>query len=65
MHPVEANELFVRLTAEEAAKLRGAGFDFYDWGVFDAGGNGAARFVTSWQHGEADVAPLASAIKGL
>ncbi len=32
MHPVQANELFVRLTAPEAASLRARGFDFYDWG---------------------------------
>ena len=65
LYPVQANEVFMRLTRDEAAVLRAAGFDFYDWGVFDAHGNGAARFVTSWQHGEADVAPLAAAIAEL
>lgn len=59
MYPVEANELFVRLTAEEAAKLRGAGFDFYDWG------EGAARLVVSWDQDAEAVAPLASAIGAL
>ena len=59
MYPVEANELFVRLTADEAARLRGQGFDFYDWG------EGAARLVTSWHHGSADVEPLAAAILAL
>ena len=59
MHPVEANELFVRLTAEEAAKLRGAGFDFYDWG------DGAARLVVSWDQDAEAVAPLAAAIGAL
>ena len=59
MHPVEANELFVRLTAEEAADLRAQGFDFYDWG------EGAARLVTSWDQDAAAVAPLAAAIAGL
>ncbi|MGH6693908.1 threonine aldolase family protein [Sphingopyxis sp.] len=59
MHPVEANELFVRLTAEEAAKLRGAGFDFYDWG------EGAARLVVSWDQDAEAVAPLAAAIAAL
>lgn len=59
MHPVEANELFVRLTAEEAAKLRGAGFDFYDWG------EGAARLVVSWDQDAEAVAPLAAAIGAL
>ena len=59
MHPVEANELFVRLTPEEAAKLRGAGFDFYDWG------EGAARLVVSWDQDAEAVAPLATAIGAL
>ena len=59
MQPVEANELVVRLTAEEAAKLRGAGFDFYDWG------EGAARLVVSWDQDAEAVAPLAAAIGAL
>lgn len=59
LHPVEANEIFLRLSADETARLRGAGFDFYDWG------EGAARLVTSWHHGSADVAPLAKAIRAL
>ena len=59
LHPVEANEIFLRLTGDEAARLRAAGFDFYDWGM------GAARLVTSWHHGEADVRPLADAIAAL
>ncbi|MFC3786876.1 threonine aldolase [Sphingopyxis italica] len=59
MYPVEANELFVRLTAEEAAKLRSAGFDFYDWG------EGAARLVVSWDQDADAVAPLAAAIGSL
>src|SRR3546814_8811692 len=54
LHPVEANELFVRLAAEEAARLRGAGFDFYDWGA------GAARLVVSWDQDADAVAPLAA-----
>ncbi len=59
MHPVEANELFVRLTSEEAAKLRAAGFDFYDWG------EGAARLVVSWDQDAQAVAPLVAAISAL
>ncbi len=59
MYPVEANELFLRLSADEAAALRDLGYDFYDWGA------GAARLVTSWQHTAADVAPLAKAIAAL
>ena len=59
MHPVEANELFVRLDAVEAAALRAQGFDFYDWG------DGAARLVTNWSQDAASVAPLAQALRAL
>ncbi|MGK2909103.1 MAG: threonine aldolase family protein [Sphingobium sp.] len=59
LHPVEANEIFIRVTAEEAAALRAQGFDFYDWG------QGAARLVTSWHHSAEDVQPLADAIAAL
>jgi threonine aldolase len=59
LHTVAANEIFLRLSAAEAANLRAAGFDFYDWGV------GAARLVTSWHHTAADVTPLAQAIAAL
>lgn len=59
MHPVQANEIFIRLTATEAASLRRMGFDFYDWG------ESAARLVTSWHHTAEDVAPLAKAIAAL
>lgn len=57
--PVEANELFLRVTPDEAARLRAMGFDFYDWGP------GEIRLVTSWdQRGEA-IESLAAAIAGL
>ena len=59
MHPVEANELFVRLTPAERDALRGQGFGFYDWGA------DAARFVTAWNSDPADAAALARAIAGL
>lgn len=64
LYPVQANELFLRLTPAEAAALRAQGFDFYDWGVVDENW-GTARLVTSWQHTEADVTPLARAIAAL
>jgi len=64
LYPVQANEIFLRLTPVEAAALRAQGFDFYDWGVVDENW-GAARLVTSWQHTETDVAPLARAIAAL
>ena len=59
VRPCAINELFVRLTAAEAAALRARGFDFYDWG------EGQARLVTSWDQTEADVAPLADVLAGL
>jgi len=59
IHPVEANELFLRVTVDEAASLRGQGFDFYDWGP------GEIRLVTSWDQDMGAVAKLASAIAAL
>ena len=59
VYPVEANELFLKVSAEEAASLRSEGFDFYDWAP------GEIRLVTSWdQQGEA-IARLAAAIARL
>jgi threonine aldolase len=57
--PVEANEVFVRVTAEEAERLRAQGFDFYDWGP------GEARLVTSWDSDLDAVDRLAAAIRAL
>jgi threonine aldolase len=57
--PVQANEVFLRLSAEEAADLRARGFDFYDWGV------GEARLVVSWDQEAGDIDALAAAIGAL
>ena len=57
--PVEANEIFVRVTPQEAQRLRDQGFDFYDWGP------GEARLVTSWDSDMAAVDRLAAAIRAL
>jgi threonine aldolase len=59
VYPVEANEIFLRVSADEAAALRSLGFDFYDWGV------GEMRLVTSWDQDMADVERLAAAISAL
>ncbi len=59
IHPVEANEIFITLSASEAESLRRAGFDFYDWGA------GQARLVTSWNQSAGDIRPLAEAIQAL
>jgi len=57
--PVEANEIFIRVSPAEAAALRAQGFDFYDWGP------GEARLVTSWDSDPAEVDALAAAIGAL
>ncbi|RYY23211.1 MAG: low specificity L-threonine aldolase [Sphingomonadales bacterium] len=59
VYPVEANEVFLKVSAKEAASLRALGFDFYDWGV------GEARLVVSWDQAEAAIRPLADAIAAL
>jgi threonine aldolase len=59
VHPVEANEVFLRVTPAEAASLRALGFDFYDWA------QGEARLVISWNQSEAAIRPLAEAIAAL
>ncbi|WP_375397561.1 threonine aldolase family protein [uncultured Sphingomonas sp.] len=59
VHPVEANEVFVRVAADEAAALRALGFDFYDWAP------GEIRLVVSWDQSEAAIRPLADAIAAL
>lgn len=57
--PVQANELFLAMTAEEAARLRADGFDFYDWAA------GEVRLVTSWDQPAAEIAALAGALRAL
>ncbi|MBV8973041.1 MAG: low specificity L-threonine aldolase [Sphingomonadaceae bacterium] len=57
--PVEANEVFVRLDAAEAARLRGAGFLFYDWGL---PAEGIVRLVVAWDTPPGDIDALAAAL---
>jgi threonine aldolase len=59
LHPVEANEVFVKLGAARRQALRAAGFEFYDWG---AETRGDARFVVSWDQPEQDVQALCEAL---
>jgi threonine aldolase len=59
LHPVEANEVFARLTPEDAAQLRAQGFDFYDWA------EGEVRFVVSWDQPLAETTAFAAAIAAL
>ncbi|MEO5809059.1 MAG: beta-eliminating lyase-related protein [Sphingomicrobium sp.] len=59
IHPVEANELFLRMTPSEAARLRAQGFDFYDWAP------GEVRLMTAWDQDMAAIEQLAKAIRDL
>jgi threonine aldolase len=59
VYPVQANELFIRVSGQENAALRAEGFDFYDWGP------GEIRLVTSWDQDMDAVARLAAAIRAL
>jgi threonine aldolase len=59
VYPVEANEVFLKATDEESARLQSQGFDFYEWGP------GQIRLVTSWDQGDGDVERLAGAIAAL
>lgn len=59
LHPVEANEVFLRCTAAERAALRAQGFGFYDWGP------DAARFVAAWDTRQEDARALGKEIAAL
>ena len=59
LFPVQANEVFLKVTPAEAEALRRQGFDFYDWAP------GEARLVTSWDSDAAEVGALADAIARL
>jgi threonine aldolase len=59
VYPVEANELFLKVSDDEAARLRSHGFDFYEWGP------GQIRLVTSWDSDSGTVAQLAAALAAL
>lgn len=59
IYPVEANEVFARMTPGEAARLRAQGFDFYDWAACEV------RFVVSWDQPAAEIAAFAEAIRAL
>ncbi len=62
LHPVEANEIFLRLSGQDKSRLRNAGFAFYDWG---AEASAEARFVASWDQPEASVSALCEALARL
>lgn len=58
-HPVEGNEVFIAAGAARLARLRAAGFEFYDWGPAQSG---EARLVVSWDQPDEDVDALAVAL---
>lgn len=62
VHPVEANEVFIRLNEDEKSNLRGQGFDFYDWGP---PGAPEVRLVTAWDSDSALVSRFAKALAEL
>ena len=62
LHPVEANEVFLKLGVARRERLRAAGFEFYDWGGESAG---EARLVVSWDQPEEDVPALCAALAEL
>jgi threonine aldolase len=59
VYPIEANEVFLKVTDEEAQRLQAMGYDFYEWGP------GQIRLVTSWDQQGAAIEGLAAAIAGL
>ena len=59
MHPIEANEVFIRLTPAERETLRSTGYQFYDWGTH------AARFVAAWDSDLGEASTLGQAIAAL
>lgn len=59
IYPVEANEIFLKVSDREASLLRNQGFDFYEWGP------GQIRFVTSWDQQGETVDRLVAAIAAL
>lgn len=62
LHPVEANEIFIRLPLNVVAGLRAAGFDFYDW---PGAAPGTIRLVTSFATRAEDVAKFVATAKTL
>jgi threonine aldolase len=59
VYPVEANEIFLKVSDDEAQRLQAMGYDFYEWGP------GQIRLVTSWDRQGAAIEGLAAAIAGL
>ena len=61
-HPVEANEIFIRLPEAAIAGLERQGFEFHPWGPPD---HHQIRLVTAWNTEAEDVERLIEAARGL
>jgi len=57
LYPVEANEIFLKLSSARTQALRAAGFEFHE-----AGNNGEIRLVVSWDQPEEEVDALCRAL---
>jgi threonine aldolase len=55
LHPVEANEVFMRMSDDLVHQLKARGAAFYPW---EADGPMSHRFVASWATTDADIASL-------
>lgn len=62
VHPVEANEVFLKLDKMDAQQLRDDGFEFEDWGARESG---ECRFVASWDQSIQEVQALCSSLEVL
>jgi threonine aldolase len=60
--PVESNQVFLRLTPANLARLRETGVGFYDWG---GANSGEARLVVSWSQPEDEVERLCALLAAL
>lgn len=61
-HPVESNQIFLKLDAAKRAVLREQGFSFCDW---SDGGPDETRFVVSWNQPQEDVDRLCASLEAL
>jgi len=63
VQPMEANELFIALPPAVPARLRAAGYGFYDWPAPDGETDPVVRLVTSFDMTPADVDGLLAAAR--
>jgi threonine aldolase len=61
-HPIQGNEVFVRLTHSQSAVLTQAGIGHYPWAI--SGQADVYRFVTCWQTTQGDIDAVFVALTG-